>query len=142
MVNLSGVDRLVHIILGALVTIASLMMNQGLWSVTVLIVGILIVLMGIIGWSGVYSILGISTKRTAHSKISGNDIKKAVKGHMEAKEAVSTSKKTTKKSPVKKSITKKAPAKKAAAKTTTTKAVAKKAPVKKAAAKTTTKKTK
>lgn len=136
--NLSGVDRIIHIILGVLIAIAALMIGEGLSSTIVLIVGILVVLFGIFGWSGVYSIFGISTRKSAHSKISGNDIKKAVKGHLEAKAAVSSlaskPSKTTKKTTTKKAATSKT--------TTSKKASTKKAPAKKTAAKKITKKSK
>jgi cytoskeletal protein RodZ len=128
--NLSLIDRGVHLVLGFLLVLVALtMMKDGLGLFIVALIGVLIIFMGLLGWSGIYSILGISTKKSAHSKISGNDIKKAVRGHIaEVKESKTST--TKKKAPAKKSV-----AKKTTAKTSTSKTVTKKVPAKKSVAK-------
>ena len=146
--NLSILDRIVRIILGLIIGVwAYAGTLSSIWTIILLIVGILLIIEGIIGWCGVYSIFGISTKKSIHQRISKKDIQKAVEEHMvnrkeeEKNEEVSkkstTKKSTSKKTATKKTITKKTTSKKVPTKKTTTKKISTKTTTKKS----TTKKT-
>ncbi len=138
--NVSGLDRFVRIVVGLLISIfVQVKMMPGLLSTVLLIVGIAIILTGVFGWCGVYSLFGCSTKKNSNHRISKKDIQKAVESHMNAtKAAVVEEEKPKKKTSTKKASTKKT-TKKVVKKSATKKSVAKKTPAKKAVKKTTKK---
>jgi len=123
--NIGRYERLVRIIFGIFLIIFGFSEQvSSYFSWVSIFIGIIITATGFVGWCGLYSICGISTKGTGINKISRKDIEKAVKEAV-IKENLKedTKKKSTpakKKTAIKKTSTKKtAPTKK---KTTSTKA--------------------
>lgn len=146
---MSLLDRLIRIVLGVFFVIYSQFnMVRGLWSTILLIVSIIAILNGLIGWCGIYSMFGISSKKVRHNRISKKDIKKAVEEHMNVSKSSKTpatkkkavAKKVVPKNSVAKKVTKTA-TKKPASKKVTSKS-SKTPASKKAVKKTTTKKVK
>lgn len=62
--NEGTVDRVLRIIVGiALIAIGVWVVGSQAWIWTLTIVGIVLLVTGIIGWCGIYTLFGVSTKK-------------------------------------------------------------------------------
>jgi cytoskeletal protein RodZ len=147
MANISFFQRIIRVILGLLLTVYGLGVEEKtLWTYVLILIGIVFFIEGLIGWCGFHALFSNKETKRLH-RITKEDLQKAVQEHMsmahDIKSEVKKGKSSTTKTTTKKSTTaKKTASKKASPKKSTPKtAASKKATAKKTASKTSAKKT-
>ncbi len=128
--NVGNRERLIRVLLGLALIILGFVAFSGVAQWAAYFVGIILLATGVVGWCGIYSIIGFSSKGEGLDKITRRDIEHAVKAHAIATdskiERVKAERPVAKKTPAKK----KPVSKKATSAKSSTKNVTKKAPVK------------
>jgi len=124
--NIGKTDRIIRVILGLSLMILSVLIGSGILGFVVALFGIVFFVTGVVGWCGLYTLVGFSSKGQGVDKITRNDIKRAVREHKVEVEK----KPVVKKSVAKKKVEKKPVVKKSTVvKKSSTKKVVKKKPV-------------
>lgn len=130
--NIGKYDRFLRVVIGAiLLVVAFNNYVSGALNYALYFIAVILLLTGIIGWCGLYTLLSISTKSNEIDKITRKDIEMAVKNSpvQVSEEASSVAAPTTtvvvKKSSAKKSVVKKSSTKKSSKKKVTKKSTKK-----------------
>lgn len=61
--NVGDVDRLVRVVVGVIAELAGYSISLRMWTIVLYLAGGVLIITGLSGWSLVYKLMGISTKK-------------------------------------------------------------------------------
>lgn len=61
--NIGTPDRILRILLGIAVIVGAFIYTESFWEIVLVLVGILVLLQGVLGWCGLYALLRINTNK-------------------------------------------------------------------------------